>query len=41
VIKAHGNSDARALKNAIRQAITYAETGLIEELTTSLSQAQS
>ncbi len=32
VIKAHGNSDARAVKNAIRQAIRYAETGVIEKL---------
>ena len=32
VIKAHGNSDARAVKNAIRQAIAYANTGVIEEI---------
>lgn len=32
VIKAHGSSDADAIKNAIRQAITYAETGVIEEI---------
>lgn len=32
VIKAHGNSDAGAIKNAIRQAIAYAETGVIEEI---------
>ncbi len=32
VIKAHGNSDARAVKNAVRQAIAYAETGVIEEI---------
>jgi glycerol-3-phosphate acyltransferase PlsX len=32
VIKAHGNSDARAIKNAIRQAIAYAETGVIKEI---------
>ena len=32
IIKAHGNSDARAIKNAIRQAIAYAETGVIEEI---------
>ena len=41
VIKAHGNSDARAVKNAIRQAITYAETGLIEEITKRLNPAES
>ena len=32
VIKAHGNSDAKAIKNAIRQAIAYAETGVIGEI---------
>ncbi len=32
VIKAHGSSDAKAFKNAIRQAATYAETHLIDEL---------
>ena len=32
VIKAHGNSDAKAIKNAIRQAIAYAETGVIAEI---------
>lgn len=33
VIKAHGNSDASAIKNAIRQAIAYAGAGVIEEIT--------
>ncbi len=33
VIKAHGSSNAKAYKNAIRQAAAYAETGMIEELT--------
>lgn len=32
VIKAHGNSDAKAVKNAIRQAIAYAGMGVIEEI---------
>ena len=32
VIKAHGSSDASAIKNAVRQAVTYAETGVIEEI---------
>ena len=36
VIKAHGSSDARAFKNAIRQAIATANTDLTEELTSSL-----
>ncbi len=30
VIKAHGNSDAKAIKNAIRQAVKFTETGVIE-----------
>jgi glycerol-3-phosphate acyltransferase PlsX len=29
VIKAHGSSNANAVKNAVRQAINYAETGVI------------
>lgn len=33
VIKAHGSSNAKAFKNAIGQAIRYAESGMIEELT--------
>ena len=33
VIKAHGSSNAKAYKNAIRQAAAYAKTGMIEELT--------
>ena len=32
VIKAHGSSDAKAFKNAIRQAIFYAESGVIYDL---------
>ena len=32
VIKAHGNSDARAIKNAIRQALRYAESNAIAEI---------
>lgn len=33
VIKAHGSSNAKAFKNAIRQAIQYAQSGMIEEIT--------
>lgn len=33
VIKAHGSSNAKAFKNAIRQAAAYANSGMIEELT--------
>ncbi len=32
VIKAHGSSDAKAFKNAIRQAITYADSGAIYDI---------
>jgi glycerol-3-phosphate acyltransferase PlsX len=32
VIKAHGSSDAKAFKNAIRQAVTYAESGAIYDI---------
>lgn len=33
VIKAHGSSDAKAIKNAIRQAFTFAESNAIETVT--------
>ena len=32
VIKAHGSSDARAFKNAIRQAMRFAESGAVETM---------
>ncbi len=32
VIKAHGSSNAKAFKNAIRQAAAYADSGMIEEI---------
>lgn len=32
VIKAHGSSDAKAFKNAIRQAIEYADSGAVYEI---------
>ncbi len=32
VIKAHGSSNAKAFKNAIRQAKAYAESGMIDEI---------
>lgn len=38
VIKAHGSSDARAFKNAIRQAKEYTERGVIKQIETSLVQ---
>ena len=37
VIKAHGSSDARAFKSAIRQAMRFAESGAIESLERQLS----
>jgi len=36
VIKAHGSSDAKAIKNAVRQAITFKENGVIEKIADSL-----
>lgn len=38
VIKAHGNSDAKAIKNAIKQAVIFTETGVIDNITATLSQ---
>ncbi len=37
VIKAHGSSDAKAFKNAIRQACIFAESGMIRRIEESLS----
>ena len=37
VIKAHGSSDARAFKNAIRQAVQFSSSGLIEKITENLA----
>ncbi len=36
VIKAHGSSNAKALKNAIGQAINFAEGGAIEQITSTV-----
>ena len=33
VIKAHGSSDAKAIKNAVRQAIFFVETGINHDIT--------
>ena len=41
VIKAHGNSDARAIQNAIRQAKECIENGVIEAIADNLSQLKS
>ncbi|MBE6642286.1 MAG: phosphate acyltransferase PlsX [Clostridia bacterium] len=38
VIKAHGSSDAKAVKNAIKQAIYYVNTGIIVEIARQTSQ---
>ena len=32
VIKAHGSSDSNAIKNAVRQAIHFVETGIIKDI---------
>lgn len=37
VIKAHGNSDEKAIKNAVKQAITFTETGVIEKISENLN----
>lgn len=37
VIKAHGSSDARAFKNAVRQAIEYRNSNMIETLANKIS----
>ncbi len=36
VIKAHGNSDAKAIKNAVRQAIAFSQTKVIEAISENL-----
>ena len=33
VIKAHGSSDAKAIKNAVRQAIHFVDTGINDDIT--------
>lgn len=38
VIKAHGSSDAKAVKNAIGQAVKFTETGVIEKISAALSE---
>ncbi len=40
VIKAHGSSDAKAIKNAIRQAITFTKKNVIETISENLSKAE-
>lgn len=37
VVKAHGSSDAKAFKNAIHQAVSYAESGIIEDLNVAMA----
>lgn len=37
VIKAHGSSDAKAVKNAVGQAIKFTETGVIDKISAALS----
>lgn len=36
VIKAHGNSDAKAIKNAVKQAITFTDTKVIDKISENL-----
>lgn len=40
VIKAHGSSDAKAIKNAIRQAMTYASSDIITEITAAIAKTK-
>ena len=40
VIKAHGSTDALGIKNAIRQAIAFSETGVAEKIITALTDAE-
>ena len=40
VIKAHGSSDAKAFKNAIRQAVEFGNSGMIDVITEKLSSQQ-
>lgn len=40
VIKAHGSSNAKAFKNAIRQAIEYANTGVTYEIARAIEDAR-
>lgn len=38
VVKAHGSSDAKAFKNAIRQALAAADSGLCEEIAATMAE---
>ncbi len=40
VIKAHGSSNAKAFKNAIRQAKNFKEGGVVEKITAALSKSE-
>lgn len=40
VIKAHGSSNEKALKNAIGQAIKFTETGVIQKITSALEEKE-
>ena len=37
VVKAHGSSDAKAFKNAIRQANIFAQSGMIQTIEAALN----
>ena len=38
VIKAHGSSDAYAIRNAVRQAVEYSQSGMIESIAAHIDQ---
>ena len=39
IIKAHGSSNATAIKNAIRQGIAYMENGVLERIRSAVESA--
>lgn len=40
IIKAHGSSDAKAFMNAIRQAVTYAQSDIIAEISVAIAKTK-
>jgi glycerol-3-phosphate acyltransferase PlsX len=40
VVKAHGSSNAKAFKNAIRQAANFASSGAIDHIAQALTKAE-
>jgi len=40
VIKAHGSSDAKAIRSAVRQAIAFVESGITEKIAENIEYMQ-